>query len=497
MPEISENKKISVDVRMYRQGLGDCFLLTFKRAEKSDFHMMIDCGLLQGTENSTEIMTEVAENIRQTTAEAEGGKGRIDVVAVTHEHWDHISGFSQARAVFDNIDFKEVWVGWTEDDNHPQSKPMRERFRKQILGLQAALTQMDSDRFEGMRENVRSLVEEFFATDVLGANKMGRSETWEYILGKGLDRKFCSPGKILTHPELEGVRFYILGPPEDYETFTKTEPSKKDAESETYRDSEKFALADSVFAAVTESNDIFDTDANLPFERDPRIMVKADDQSVNTRFESYFASENDWRKIDDDWMMMVGQLALNLDSYTNNSCLAFAIELVESGKILLFPGDAQFGNWISWKDLSWEILDKHNHKTTVTTADLLNRTVLYKVGHHGSHNATLREHGLEMMNSPELVAMIPVDRKKAASKTTKTNPKGWEMPQEHLFKRLQEKAKGRVIIADEATNDDLDIRCSNNKLHIIEKETFLGKVKFAEEETENLKPLYVKYVIEE
>lgn len=497
MPEASENKKLSVHVRMYRQGLGDCFLLTFKRSDKPDFHMMIDCGLLQGTEKSSEIMTEVAENIRKTTAETDEGRGKLDVVAVTHEHWDHISGFSQARKVFDNIDFKEVWVGWTEDDNHPQSKPMRERFRKQILGLQAALTRMDSPGFDGIRESVKSLVEEFFATDVLGANKMGRSETWEYILGKGLDRKFCSPGKVLTHPNLEGVRFYILGPPEDFETFTKTEPSKKDAEKETYRDSEKFALADSVFAAVTDTNDVFDTDSNLPFEPDSRIMFKADDNAAKKHFESYFAAENAWRKIDDDWMMMVGQLALNLDSYTNNSCLAFAIELVESGKILLFPGDAQFGNWISWKDLSWEILDKHNHKITVTTADLLNRTVLYKVGHHGSHNATLREHGLEMMNSPELVAMIPVDREKAKSKKTKTNPKGWEMPQEHLFKRLQEKAKGRVIIADESKHDDLETRCLDNKLHSIEKETFLGKVEFADDDTEHLKPLYVKYVVEE
>ena len=36
--------------------------------------------------------------------------------------------------------------------------------------------------------------------------------------------------------------------------------------------------------------------------------------------------------------------------------------------------------------------------------------MLYKVGHHGSHNATLREKGLELMASGELTAMIPVNR---------------------------------------------------------------------------------------
>jgi hypothetical protein len=40
---------------------------------------------------------------------------------------------------------------------------------------------------------------------------------------------------------------------------------------------------------------------------------------------------------------------------------------------------------------------------------LFANTVLYKIGHHGSHNATLREKGLEMMNHPELVAMFPVE----------------------------------------------------------------------------------------
>ena len=73
-----------------------------------------------------------------------------------------------------------------------------------------------------------------------------------------------------------------------------------------------------------------------------------------------------------------------LDTFTNNSSLALAIELVDSGKVLLFAADAQTGNWSSWKDVKWETPD-------VKTDDLLARTVLYKVGHHASHNATLVE----------------------------------------------------------------------------------------------------------
>ena len=96
---------------------------------------------------------------------------------------------------------------------------------------------------------------------------------------------------------------------------------------------------------------------------------------------AYRQRNNAWRTIDDDWLETAGALALYLDEYTNNSSLVLAIELVESGKVLLFAADAQTGNWASWKDVKWE-------EPEVKTDDLLARTVFYKVGHHASHNAT-------------------------------------------------------------------------------------------------------------
>jgi hypothetical protein len=75
---------------------------------------------------------------------------------------------------------------------------------------------------------------------------------------------------------------------------------------------------------------------------------------------------------------------------------------------------------------------------------LLGRTVLYKVGHHGSHNATLRGKGLEMMTDERLVALVPVDTYIAHEK------KHWgRMPFDPLIAALREKAKGRVILADQ------------------------------------------------
>ena len=69
------------------------------------------------------------------------------------------------------------------------------------------------------------------------------------------------------------------------------------------------------------------------------------------------------------------------------------------------------------------------------------RTVLYKVGHHGSHNATLREKGLEMMANPELVDVNPVDEKWGV---LARKPKPWKMPFKPLYSDLRVRTRGRI-----------------------------------------------------
>jgi hypothetical protein len=150
--------------------------------------------------------------------------------------------------------------------------------------------------------------------------------------------------------------------------------------------------------------------------------------------------------VDDDWLHVASDMALQLDSATNNSSLALAFERISDGKVLLFPGDAQQGNWLSWHapSMRWTVPGARGNRT-VTAADLLARTVFYKVGHHASHNATARAKGLELMTSPELTAFIPVDRAVALTR----NPKGsWKMPARELYRRLLERCQGRVVRAD-------------------------------------------------
>jgi hypothetical protein len=145
-----------------------------------------------------------------------------------------------------------------------------------------------------------------------------------------------------------------------------------------------------------------------------------------------------WRQIDDDWTAAAETLALNLDNHTNNTCLVIAFELLPSGRVLLFAADAQVGNWLSWQKVRWRVPGTRS----VTGPDLLRRAVFYKVGHHGSHNATLRTFGLEQMTSSELVAFLPVFEEQAqANRWTK-------MPFNALVQRLRERTGGRLVFSD-------------------------------------------------
>lgn len=138
-------------------------------------------------------------------------------------------------------------------------------------------------------------------------------------------------------------------------------------------------------------------------------------------------------------MGAAAEFALQLDSATNHTSLVLAFELTKSGKVLVFAADAQVGSWLSWQDLEWKL----DASTTVTGPDLLQRTVFYKVAHHGSHNATLRAKGLELMRSDDLVAFIPVDHAMAVGKR-------WgQMPLPALTDELKRRTQGRLVRIDE------------------------------------------------
>ena len=104
----------SLRVRMYRHGLGDCFLITLPKTDGTPFYIMIDCGIVVGSPNPS-IMEDVVESIIADT------NGFVDILVVTHEHYDHVSGFAIAQNLFaekrtpGKLAVGQVWFAWTED----------------------------------------------------------------------------------------------------------------------------------------------------------------------------------------------------------------------------------------------------------------------------------------------------------------------------------------------------------------------------------------------
>jgi hypothetical protein len=105
--------------------------------------------------------------------------------------------------------------------------------------------------------------------------------------------------------------------------------------------------------------------------------------------------------------------------------------------VLLFAADAQVGNWLSWQDVTWNFEGR-----TVSGPDLLKRTILYKVGHHASQNATLNKLGLELMKSLEM-ALVPTDAKMAKAVRWGT------LPWPRLLERLDSLTQDHVVRTDE------------------------------------------------
>jgi hypothetical protein len=438
----------SVRIRMYRKGFGDRFLLTFTEGAQT-FHMLIDCGVLKGTENPEPLMEEIVEDIKTVTG------GTLDLLVVTHEHWDHISGFHQARKAWDEIKVNEVWMAWTEDPDKPLARKLHDNRRAKQQQLRSLLPkgQLAAD----------GPIASLLFPEELEEDASSTRAAMLYAAGKAAGNViFHDPGTLASLNGISGVRVYVLGPPADTELL-QDQPSS--ANSEVYLDTHSLSLTDMFLSAVVQraapAADPVDPRA-MPFDKDhlKGTLIK-EEQARNRKFFSthYFDGEADqivaWRRIDSDWLDTGSALGLSIGADTNNTSLALAIELIDSGRVLLFPGDAQVGNWLSWHNYRWGPDQAHGLSREVQAKELLGRTVFYKVGHHGSQNATLSDQGLALMGKNGLVAMIPVDEGmcKRQGAIIKDGPdkgkhKGWPIPYDKLLAALMAKTGGRVIRAD-------------------------------------------------
>lgn len=404
--------------------------------------MMIDAGTWQGKKNH---LANYVKDLKEYV------DNKVDLLVVTHEHKDHVYLFDVCEEMFLNdFEVDEIWMSWAENDLDEKVKIWKDQYGQKKKAFTDAVTELSSDKtkraikkqFQGVNgnedliksfENFKYSLNDFrdlhLSLDSNGKYK-GGLKGMEIVKNKIANGniRYLKPGDIVSIKGLESVNFNILGPPQSSKAIKKEHGNK----TETY-DHNKVLRKSDLFGSVIGSKETFDS----------KFAFNAEYVSDTVKLSKFYNKKSEaWRAIGQDWLIKgAGDLALRLNTGINNLSLAMAIEFEESGRVMLFPGDAEFGSWESWHNIDWGKKgkgDKH------LTEDLLNRTVFYKVSHHLSHNGTAKEKGLEMMNSDDLVAMATLDFNIIGYNWKNT------MPNRAILKELLAKTKGRLIIMNES-----------------------------------------------
>jgi beta-lactamase superfamily II metal-dependent hydrolase len=427
---------LTVNVRMYQVGeLGDCFLLSFNEGNKVT-DVLVDCGSFRNSGASKQRLQKIVTHINSSL----NGK-KLDVVIGTHQHNDHVSGFVHCEDLFkDNVE--EVWLSWLDNPKDAFARRIKadqQNLMLQLKSIHTKLTALKGSNALGVVNDVLG----FYGLD--GDAPEIPAKGIEILKGIGSKApRYLSPGQTFDLPGMpeNTVKVYVLGPPRKQALLFDKDPTKDESFDPHLAMASNFA---GKMLSAVNGQGTHDAREEQYFPFNYSYKKKAGDADKDI-LAIYNKQKDAWRKIDKDWLEQADRLALYLDSYTNNSSLVLAFELVESQKVLLFVGDAQTGNWNSWGKIKWEDV-----RSGFTTDTLLENTVVYKVGHHASHNATLVS-AFNTMGHDEMIAMIPVD--KNDPNITKLN--GWKMPAKNLYKKLKEKTKFRVLRMDDGFAEGCD-----------------------------------------
>ena len=368
-----------VTIRMYNVGFGDCFLLTFHYAPPlKEQHILIDFGSVSGSVN----MQEIAGQIRDVCG------GKLYAVVATHRHRDHISGFSDAGgkqspgAIIASCKPEVVVQPWTENPeagadatsapllakNQP-ANPLRLYFASMNAMQAYAQAVVDAAPLWRGAEGRPLAIEKLAANNtknpdaVRNLRKMGKRQP-RFL-------QYDSPSGLEDNKLLPGVKVRVLGPP-----ALKQQNLKKYAkQSDEYWLATKFWGLQQRAAAAAGTFDLFPRAAR--YGKGPKPL--------HTR----------WFIDHAESALKKNALAIVtiLDRFLNNTSLILLFEV--KGKKLLFPGDAQLENW------QWALSQDG-------IPDLLKDVDVYKVGHHGSRNATPKElwNGFEKRQERTLTTMM-------------------------------------------------------------------------------------------
>ncbi|WP_345544883.1 hypothetical protein [Microbacterium jejuense] len=398
---------IRVRVRMYQVGFGDCFLISVEYDEpladgRAERHLLIDYGTSHSPRKgfARGRMAEVAALIEQHT------HGELDVLAVTHRHRDHLRGFEvdAGAAIMRKLAPKVVLRSWTEDPAlavdatgpgggaalagaaaagaASADGAAAAAAADGAVGAASTAYAQSLARTQGHTARLAGLVGLDDDVRAAAEDQLKNAEAVALLdeLSKDGRGRYLYAGADAGLAELiPGLTTTVLGPP----TVDQDERVAKQA-----ADDKEYWLA-----ALDASLALTSATPEVELDGDARAAMPVGPGPVRWLVE-HLQSQRTHSML---------RLVRNLDDALNNTSLLLLFEF-EKLK-LLFPGDAQIENWQYTLD---RLDDEPALRDRLATVDL------YKVGHHGSRNATPRSlWGLWKERSddlPKLTALMSTRR---------------------------------------------------------------------------------------
>jgi hypothetical protein len=350
-----------VRIRMYQVGFGDCFLLSFVYAAPTKTrHLLIDFGTTGQPVGEKKLLDRVAANVAEVV-----GKEPFAVVA-THRHADHIAGFDPGKngagsgSVIAGLKPRFVVQPWTEDPkaktdaNAPPGKQAMAARRLTLEALHGIAEQVVLQSVPRLRRAhaTRSLAGEL---GFLGEDNLKNPGAVKQLMSMAPNDYVYAGKATRLSSFLPGVGVRVLGPPTVVQEEGVKRQRQRDPDEFWTLRARSFHLEADPLKGRKGHETLFPANAGKPGRHAPewaRWLIR------RQRVEHAEGTL---------------QLVRQLDKAMNNTSV---ILLFSCGKQrLLFPGDAQIENWryaLGKADWMKELGD----------------VTMYKVGHHGSLNAT-------------------------------------------------------------------------------------------------------------
>jgi beta-lactamase superfamily II metal-dependent hydrolase len=375
-----------IRVRMYRVGFGDCFLVSFPVGDGAR-HVLFDLGVHPNGDIGT--MAVVLDNLEGETDR------RLAAVVATHEHADHLSGYGAFASRLARFQIDEIWMPWAMDPEDALAVGLRQRrlALADALGVHFEAAGSSGGASREVLAILANLKGNDRALQALRSRFDGAASRIRYLrAGQRLRASARQPDPV----GIDGLVVRVLGPPTDPEFLKRMEPPA----------SQRYVRPGA--RKSTPANAVRPFPKSLAIEpwegRSLYRMTRQEEARIAEAFEG-----------------PPDVLAFALDSVVNNTSLVLLLSF--RGRALLFPGDAQWGNWKHWLE------------SPEATA-LLEQVAFLKVAHHGSYNATPRR-ALEQMRKGGFAAFVSTQSVPWAS-----------IPREPLMARLTKQTKNRVLRSD-------------------------------------------------